>query len=115
ERCGSDEPGVVAGTASGDVRERRGVGRIRTARGIVHVSRQIGNALLERWRRRGRRGQPGRSDTRLSAKRRANRDGSDEKENSNHRGIISQIIRSEAKGYYPTTLTIDSPFRIWST
>jgi len=37
----------MTGTWSGDVRGRRGVGRIRAARRIIHVSFQIGNALLE--------------------------------------------------------------------
>jgi hypothetical protein len=40
-----------------------------------------------------------RAGTCLGTERRAKRDGGDEKKDSNHRGIISQIIGADAKGF----------------
>jgi hypothetical protein len=46
----------------------------------------------------------------LGAKRRANRDGSDEKKDSYHRRIISQIIQAEAKGFIQQRLLLTVHF-----
>src|SRR5437867_12788522 len=47
EKRGGHQPGVMTGTRPGDVRHHLRIGRIRAARGIVHISLQIGNALLD--------------------------------------------------------------------
>jgi hypothetical protein len=46
----------------------------------------------------------------LGAERRTNRDGSDEKKDSYHRGIISQIIEAEAKGFIQQGLLLTVHF-----
>jgi len=46
----------------------------------------------------------------LGTKGRANRDGSDEEKDSNHRGIISQMIGVEAKGFIQQGLLLTVHF-----
>ncbi len=50
------------------------------------------------------------TDACLGAERRANRDGNDEKKDSYHRRIISQIIRAEAKGFIEQGLLLTVHF-----